>query len=79
MPLTPLGAIFGFVPPPPLFYALLALLLGAYLMVAEVVKRWFYKRNAYRLEQTLVPKRALYTTRTAELMQNMIAAISLRS
>ena len=79
VPLTPLGAIFGFVPPPPLFYALLALLLGAYLMVAEVVKRWFYKRNAYRLEQTLVPKRALYTTRTAELMQNMIAAISLRA
>jgi len=79
VPLTPIGEVFGFVAPPPLFYALLALLLGAYLLVAEVVKRWFYKRNAYRLEQILVPKRALYTTRTAELMQDIIAAISLRA
>ena len=79
VPLTPLGEVFGFVAPPPLFYAALALLLGAYLVVAELVKGWFYKRNAYRLEQILVPKRALYTTRTAELMQDMIAAISLRA
>jgi P-type Mg2+ transporter len=79
LPLTPLGAIFGFVSPPPLFYGLLALLLGAYLMVAELVKRWFYKRNAYRLEQILVPKRSFYVTRTAKLMQDMIAAISLRA
>jgi Mg2+-importing ATPase len=79
VPFTPLGAIFGFVPLPPLFYGLLAILLGAYLMLAEVVKRWFYKRNAYRLEQVLVPKRAYYVTSTAELMQDMIAAISLRA
>ncbi len=79
VPLSPLGRIFGFVAPPPLFYAALALLMGAYLVVAELVKRWFYKRNAYRLEQILVPKRALYVTRTAELMQDMIAAISLRA
>jgi Mg2+-importing ATPase len=78
LPLSPLGLIFGFVAPPPLFYALLALLMVAYLTVAELVKSWFYKRNAYRLEQVLVPKRAFYLTRNAKLMQDMIATISLR-
>jgi P-type Mg2+ transporter len=78
VPFTPLGEIFGFVAPPPLFYAALAILLGAYLLLAEVVKTWFYKRYAYRLEQVLVPKRTFYVTRTAKLMQDMIATISLR-
>jgi P-type Mg2+ transporter len=79
LPFTPLGEIFGFVAPPLLFYVALAILLGAYVFVAEVVKVLFYKRNAYRLEQVLVPKRAFYVTRTTELMQDMIAAISLRA
>ncbi len=78
VPFTPLGEIFGFVAPPPLFYAVLAILLGAYLLLAEVVKTWFYKRNAYRLEQVLVPKRTFYITRTAKLMQDMIATLSLQ-
>ncbi len=56
VPFTPLGEIFGFVAPPLLFYAALALLLLAYVVVAELVKGWFYKRNAYRIEQVLVPK-----------------------
>jgi Mg2+-importing ATPase len=79
VPFTPLGAVFGFVAPPLMFYVALALLLGAYVVVAELVKGWFYKRNAFRLEQVLVPKRTLYVTRTAKLMQDMIAAISLRA
>jgi len=79
VPFTPLGEIFGFVAPPLLFYAALALLLLAYVAVAELVKGWFYKRNAYRIEQVLIPKRAFYVTRTAKLMQDMIAAISLRA
>ena len=78
LPFTPLGEVFGFVTPPPLFFLILLLLLGAYIMLAEIIKNWFYKRHAYRIEQTLVPKRALYVTRTAKLMQDMIAAISLR-
>jgi P-type Mg2+ transporter len=77
VPFTPLGEIFGFVAPPLLFYAALAILLGAYLLVAEIVKTWFYKRNAYRLEQVLVPKRSFYINRTAKLMQDMIATLSL--
>ena len=78
LPFTPLGEIFGFVPPPPLFFAALAILLGTYLLLAETVKNWFYKRHAYRLEQTLVPKRTFYVTRTAKLMQDMIATICLQ-
>lgn len=79
MPYTPLGALFSFVPLPSLFYAALVILLGSYVGFAEIVKYYFYKRNAYRLEQTLVPKRAYYVTRAAKLMQDMIAAICLRS
>ncbi|MCL5949946.1 MAG: magnesium-translocating P-type ATPase [Candidatus Bathyarchaeota archaeon] len=79
LPFTPLGAVFGFVPPPPLFFVALAILLGTYLLLAETVKHWFYKRHGYRLEQTLVPKRTFYVTRTAKLMQDMIATISLRT
>jgi hypothetical protein len=78
LPFTPLGEVFGFVEPPPLFFLTLLLLLSAYLVLAELVKNWFYKRHAYRLEQTLVPKRTLYVTRSEKLMHDMIAAISLR-
>ncbi|MCL2477338.1 magnesium-translocating P-type ATPase [Candidatus Bathycorpusculum sp.] len=78
LPLSPLGRLFGFAAPPLIFYAFLVPLMGAYLLVAELIKSWFYKRNAYRLEQVLVPKRAYYLTRNAKLMQDMIAAISLR-
>jgi P-type Mg2+ transporter len=79
VPLTPLGSLFGFVELPLLFYAALAILLGAYLLLTELVKNWFYKRNAYRIEQVLVPKRTFYVNRTAKLMQDMIATISLRA
>ena len=78
LPFTPLGQVFGFVAPPPLFFLTLTLLLSSYLVFAEIVKNWFYKRHAYRIEQVLVPKRTLYVTKTAKLMQDMIATISLR-
>jgi hypothetical protein len=55
------------------------LLLAPYLTLAETVKNWFYKRYPYRLEQTLIPKRRRdYLNRTAVLVQDMIAVISLR-
>jgi hypothetical protein len=79
VPFTPLGSLFGFVPPPPAFFVALALILSAYLLLAEVVKSWFYKHNAYRLEQVLIPKRKpFYLNRTAKFMQDMVAVISLR-
>jgi hypothetical protein len=57
----------------------LAGLIGTYLVLAQLVKDWFYKRYAYRLEQVLIPKRrAVIVSRTARLVQNMVAVISLR-
>ncbi|MEK0084763.1 magnesium-translocating P-type ATPase [Benzoatithermus flavus] len=46
LPLTPLGGLFGFVPPPPRFYLFLAAAVPAYLALVEAVKRWFYRRLA---------------------------------
>ena len=56
LPYTPLGAIFNFTPPPATFYLVLAGLILAYLFLVEVVKKWFLKRYAYRLEQIFAPK-----------------------
>jgi hypothetical protein len=79
VPYTLVGAFFGFVPPPPAFYLALAGILGAYALLAETVKRWFYKRYGHRVEQVLVPKRkTIYSSRTAKFMQDMVAVISLR-
>lgn len=48
LPYTPLGAYLGFVPPPILFYAILAVLVLFYLFAAEGIKQWFYHRFAER-------------------------------
>ena len=81
VPYTPLGAFFGFVPPPPTFYLALAGILGAYALLAETVKRWFYKRNSKLVEQVLVPKRkTVYSVgKSVRLMQDVVAVISLHS
>ena len=81
IPFTSLGdKYFGFVSPPPLFFVFLAALVGTYLVLAEVVKRWFYKRHSYRIEQVLIPKRrVLYLSRNARLVQDIVAVVCLRS
>jgi len=43
LPFTPLGAYFGFVPPPASFYAVLAGLVLFYLFAVEGVKQWFFR------------------------------------
>ena len=80
IPYTPIGAFFGFVPPPPAFYLALVGILGAYAVLAETVKKLFYKRYGQRVEQVLVPKRkTIYSNnRAAKFMQDMVAVISLR-
>jgi hypothetical protein len=79
VPYTPIGEFFGFVPPPPAFYLALAGILGAYAVLAETVKRWFYKRYGQRVEQVLVPKRkTVYSDKTARFMQDIVAVISIR-
>ncbi|MGD0329421.1 MAG: magnesium-translocating P-type ATPase [Nitrososphaeria archaeon] len=57
IPYTPLATIFNFSPPPLAFYPALAGLIVAYLLLVEVVKKWFQKHNAYRLEQIYAPKK----------------------
>jgi len=43
LPMVPLGAWFGFTPPPPLFFAYLIGATAAYLALVELVKRIFYR------------------------------------
>jgi Mg2+-importing ATPase len=57
IPYTPLGSLFSFAPPPPLFYAFLFLFICTYLFLAETAKRWFYHRHAYKIERPLIPRR----------------------
>ena len=79
IPYTEIGKIFHFAPPPPLFYVALLLMVVTYLFLAEVVKKWFYKRHAFRIEQALVPKRkTFYLSRGARLVQNVAAVVCLR-
>ncbi|HSF47831.1 MAG TPA: magnesium-translocating P-type ATPase, partial [Burkholderiales bacterium] len=42
LPFTRAGAYFGFVAPPLPFFAILCVLAITYLVVAQIVKRWFY-------------------------------------
>ncbi|MEM2889132.1 MAG: magnesium-translocating P-type ATPase [Candidatus Bathyarchaeia archaeon] len=80
LPFTPIGELFHFVKPPFTFFLVLAGLIGTYLVLTETVKRWFYKRYSYRLEQVLIPKRraGLYLSKTTRLIQDMVAIICLR-
>ena len=81
LPFTSFGdKYFHFVPPPFTFFIALALVVGAYLVLAEIIKNWFYARNAHRIEQVLVPKRQIsyITNRNARLVQNIVAMICLR-
>jgi P-type Mg2+ transporter len=43
IPFTPLGRLFGFSPLPPLFFLVLAGMVGTYLLLVEIVKMFFYK------------------------------------
>jgi Mg2+-importing ATPase len=43
LPFTPLGILFQFVEPPFTFFIILAGLVTAYLMLVEIIKKWFYK------------------------------------
>ena len=81
IPYTFLGdRYFQFVRPTLLFFAFLAALVGAYMVLAEIVKRWFFKRHAYRIEQVLIPKRrTAYLSRNARLVQDIVAAVCLRT
>lgn len=46
LPFSGLAPMLGFVPLPPAYFGLLAVLLGTYLLVAEGCKQWFYRHQA---------------------------------
>jgi len=46
LPFTPLAPWLGFTPLPPLFFGFLVVMIGMYLALVEVVKRWFFRRYA---------------------------------
>ncbi|QWF72403.1 magnesium-translocating P-type ATPase [Methylomonas paludis] len=48
LPFTPVGAYFGFVPPPARFYVILAIMVVVYLAIVELAKMGFYRW--YRLK-----------------------------
>ena len=50
LPFTPIGSLFGFIPLPASFFAVLAGLVISYLVIVELVKRWFYKKYASTTE-----------------------------
>jgi len=47
IPFTPLGALFGFIPLPPEFLLLLVAMVAVYLVLVELMKRWFYGRMPF--------------------------------
>ena len=48
LPFTPLGAVFHFEAPPPVFFASLLVMLLAYLALVEIAKRYFYRHMSAR-------------------------------
>ncbi|NHV45262.1 MAG: magnesium-translocating P-type ATPase [Candidatus Verstraetearchaeota archaeon] len=59
LPYTPLGEIFEFVRPPATFYIALAIILITYIILAEIIKNWFYKKYGHLIEQTLIPPKKI--------------------
>ncbi|MDD1700724.1 MAG: magnesium-translocating P-type ATPase [Methanoregula sp.] len=51
LPFTVVGGIFGFVQPPVSFFAVLAGLVVGYIMIVELVKRWFYRKYSSFIER----------------------------
>jgi Mg2+-importing ATPase len=54
LPFTFIGSIFSFVPPPVSFFAVLAGLVAGYLIITELVKRWFYRKYSSFIERKTV-------------------------
>lgn len=59
LPLTPIRDLFQFAEPPISFYIFLILFVAAYLILVESLKRFFFRRYAYRLEQASVLRRRI--------------------
>lgn len=47
IPFSPLAKPFGFVKPPPMYFVVLFLMVSTYLLLVQVVKKWFIKKYGY--------------------------------
>ncbi|MEN3055734.1 MAG: magnesium-translocating P-type ATPase [Candidatus Methanosuratincola petrocarbonis] len=52
VPFSPIAPLFSFTIPPAGFYVFLALVLGAYFLITESVKRWFYRRYYFGMTRS---------------------------
>jgi Mg2+-importing ATPase len=55
LPFTPAGVYLGFVAPPAFFFLVLVAMLLAYLLAAEGMKRWFFRRFAADPNGRVIP------------------------
>jgi Mg2+-importing ATPase len=53
LPFTVIGSLFGFVPPPLSFYGVIAGLVVGYIVMVELVKRWFYRKYSSFIERKI--------------------------
>jgi len=58
IPLTALGRYFQFSVVPAGFFVFLIVFVGVYLALAELLKRYFYKRYSHMLEQEITTRKA---------------------
>jgi P-type Mg2+ transporter len=54
LPFTVIGTLFGFVQPPVSFFAVLIGLVGGYLILVELTKKWFYAKYSLFIERKRV-------------------------
>jgi len=53
LPFTVIGSLFGFVRPPLIFYGVMAGLVVGYIILVELVKRWFYQKYSSFIERKI--------------------------
>lgn len=47
LPFIPIGKYFGFVPPPPMYFLVLVIIVTVYLFMVQFVKSWFIRKYGY--------------------------------
>jgi len=66
LPFTIMSSIFGFIPPPVSFFGVLAGLVIGYLVLVELVKRWFYCRYSSFIDRRTTDPITHVTVKTGD-------------
>ena len=80
LPYTPLGKLFQFVGLPPIFFLFLTGMVGLYLLLVEMAKKWFYSQyaNAFAKGHEPSARVSRHLSRNARIFQSLVAVICLR-